>query len=212
MKNGKLKAETVVKGKDLKGDTFYKILPEDMAADGFQYRVGMNTCAGAGNGIFWQRLIFYPAQYIGYSLDEGTKLAVVSVPEDEDVYVGYRTYHTNRLVVEKILDSGRVLGSPEGWECLMLNGMDITEDYDHAVRWAAANGHLEAVKYLHQSGADIMAYDNYAVRHAAANGHLDAVKYLYENGADISAWNNYAIWAAKQNGFLKAAEYLKKNM
>jgi ankyrin repeat protein len=44
---------------------------------------------------------------------------------------------------------------------------------------AAANGHLECVKYLQENGCpwDLDIYTN-----TAAKGHLECVKYLLENG------------------------------
>lgn len=44
---------------------------------------------------------------------------------------------------------------------------------------AAANGHLEIIKYLHENryeGCTTAAIDN-----AASNNHLEVVKWLYEN-------------------------------
>lgn len=39
----------------------------------------------------------------------------------------------------------------------------------HALRWAAAIGHLDVVKYLVEGGADIHVYDDVALRWAAEN-------------------------------------------
>ena len=57
-----------------------------------------------------------------------------------------------------------------------------------AVKVAAQNGHLEAVKLLVQHSADVnlASEDGYtAIMNAAQYGHVDTVKFLVEVGADI---------------------------
>ena len=44
---------------------------------------------------------------------------------------------------------------------------------------AAANGHLECLKYLHENGCPWGTYTFYA---AVRNGNLECLKYLHENG------------------------------
>ena len=66
--------------------------------------------------------------------------------------------------------------------------MDPSANGNNAVRWAAANGHLDVVRYLCElpvdRGVDPSTDDNCAVRLAAANGHLDVVRYLCELPVD----------------------------
>ena len=91
---------------------------------------------------------------------------------------------------------------------LVSLGADITAQDNYSVRVASGNGHLETVKYLVSLGADITAQDNYSVRWASANGHLDVVKYLVSLGADITAQNNYSVRVASDNGHLNVVKYL----
>jgi ankyrin repeat protein len=55
---------------------------------------------------------------------------------------------------------------------------DIHVRGDLALRWAAENGHLEVVKYLHKNGGDIHANNDEAVRTATKNGHTEILEYL----------------------------------
>lgn len=209
MKNKKIKSGKVIKGKDLKGLPLCKILSEDMAMQDFQYRIGMNEDINplALRGSFGEGLSFSTAEHVCGYLNFGTKLAVVTVPDDEDVYVNGVDFRTHRLEVEEVLP----LSKKEAWEYLVSNGADIKKGNGRAVRWAAQNGYLEIVKYLHENGADITADNDYAVRAAAEEGHLEVVKYLHENGADIAAGNNLAVISAAGNGHLKVVRYLYEN-
>lgn len=182
------------------------MISDGMAMRGFQNRTGffLEDCCG-------ENLHFCPVRTVCRYLDAGTELALVTVPDDEKVYVKRERFRTHRLVIEKVFQLKEVLARPEEWECLILNGADITMDNNRAVRWAAKNGLLEAVKFLHGCGADITANNNDAVKHAAGNGHLEVVKYLHENGADITADDNYAVRTAAVRGHLETAKYLNEN-
>lgn len=209
--NGKFEEGTVVHGEDLKGYMLYKILPENMSTYEHQYRMGMNvytkhTMAGGRAG-----LRFCLAEDICRYLYDGDLLAIVSIPDCEDVYIGNGWLSAKRLDIKNVLRLDEVLGKVESWECLLLNGMDITGNSNYAVGWAARNGYLEVVQYLHRNGADITADGNYAVIWAAERGHLDVVRYLHENGADIMADDNYAIKMAQISGHSDVVEYLNRN-
>lgn len=130
MKIGKFREGTVIKGKDLKGYTLYKILSGDMEMCGIQYKLGLNEDTGL-HGIDWANgsgLSFCLARDICCFLPCGEILALVSIPEKEDVYV-------HRKVIEKTVWMDEILNSGEAWESLMLNGTDITADGNCAVRF-----------------------------------------------------------------------------
>ena len=91
---------------------------------------------------------------------------------------------------------------------LVEQGADIHTWNDEAFRGAAENGHLEVVKYLAEQGANIHTYDDCAFRWAAENGHLEVVKYLVEQGADIHTENDEALRFAAENGHLEVVKYL----
>ena len=87
MQNDKFIEGTVMKGKDLKGYTLCKILSEDMKLRGFQYKIGMNEYVKPNilGGDYREGFRFYLIEDICRYLSHGTKLAMVSVPDEEDV-------------------------------------------------------------------------------------------------------------------------------
>lgn len=81
---------------------------------------------------------------------------------------------------------------------------------------AAAEGHLEVVRWLLDHGAKINYVVSGQVRclpllRAAVNGHLDVVKLLIERGADIDAtWNGHsALTQARDYGHAGVVDYLR---
>ena len=209
MEGNRFKEGTIIKGKDMEGYTLCKILSENMNMRGFQYKTGMNEDINPleREGDCKAGLHFCLVHDICRYLDYGTKLAVVGIPDEEDVYVDLEKFRTHRLKIREIMP----LNKAAAWEYLVKNGAEITMDDDQAVKWAAMKGYLEIVKYLHKNGADITAVDNYAVVWAARNGHLEVVKYLHEKGADITAKNNYAVHWAEVNGYTGVMKYLRMN-
>lgn len=206
MEGNRFKEGTIIKGKDMEGYTLCKILSENMNMRGFQYKIGMNEDinplereGGCKAGLHFC-LVQDVCEYLGY----GTKLVLLSVPDDEEVYVDAGKFRTHRLEIEKVMSLNEV----PTWEYLVKNGAEITMDDDQTVKWAAMKGYLEIVKYLHKNGADITADNNFAVRMAARNGYLEIVKYLHKNGADITAVDNYAVVWAARNGHLEVVKYL----
>jgi ankyrin repeat protein len=89
-----------------------------------------------------------------------------------------------------------------------MRGVSILCRKNYPIRWAARNGHLEAVKFFKEKGAVISAQRNYAIRHAAWGGHVEVVKYLHQNNADITAVNNFAIKVAIEYKYLDIIKYL----
>ena len=104
-----------------------------------------------------------------------------------------------------------------------------------ACAWAALNGHLECLKYLHEEvGAP---WDHQTATHAALNGHLhileylverkydefvaptcffaagrgdlDCLKFLYETAK--APWNSYAVQQAYYNNHSECLQYLLDN-
>ncbi|AYV85411.1 MAG: putative ankyrin repeat protein [Satyrvirus sp.] len=91
---------------------------------------------------------------------------------------------------------------------LIENKNKIHTNNDFALRWAAANGHLETVMYLVEKGANIHACNDEAVQKAVEYGHLDIVKYLVEKRADFHARNERALGLAAKKGHLEIVKYL----
>lgn len=239
MKNAEFMEGTMIKGKELKEHILCKVLSENMVMQGFQYRMGMNEDIKplAMSGSCGAGLHFCLIKDICGYLYYGSRLALVGIPDGEDVYVDDGKFRTHRLEIKKLLPLDKLTA----WKYLYENGADITAHNNDAVMRAAENGHLEVVKYLHEHGADIMAGnnsalrgaarwghsevvkylhehgaeiiagDNDALRCAAEYGHLEVVKYLYEHGADLTARDNYAVRYAAKNGHLKVVKYLHKH-
>ena len=209
MNNGKFDVGTVIKGEDLKGEIFCKVLTENMDMRGFQYKIGINEDVKplATEGSCKAGLHFCLVKNICRYLCYGSKLALVSIPDDEDVYIDNNKFRTHRLEIKKIMH----LGDVATWMYLRENGADITAYGDYAVKWAAGSGYLEVVKYLHENGADITSGNNEAVRWAAKYGHLKVVMYLHTIGADITTLNNEAVICAASAGCLETVKYLHQN-
>jgi ankyrin repeat protein len=75
--------------------------------------------------------------------------------------------------------------------------IDPSAENNWAIRYAAAKGKLEVVKYLmslKDSRIDPAANNNYAIQYAAARGHLEVVKYLMsleDSRIDVEILRNY---------------------
>jgi len=106
---------------------------------------------------------------------------------------------------------------------------------DRACTRAAANGHIECLKYLHEeakapwasSTATLAAgnghlhileylverkydkYDVFACELAARNGHLDCLKYLHETAK--APWSSGAVRDAHENDHPECVQYLLDN-
>ena len=64
---------------------------------------------------------------------------------------------------------------------------EVTVSGNRSVQLAAANGHLDIVKWLvleSELAVDVTAKDNMAIRVAATNGHLDIIKWLVKDYGD----------------------------
>lgn len=71
--------------------------------------------------------------------------------------------------------------------------IDIHENLDWGLRYAAKYGNLETVIYLIENNCDIHIKNDYAFRKACENCKLDVIKYLYSKGANIHTRYDYAL-------------------
>ena len=93
---------------------------------------------------------------------------------------------------------------------LTKNGLHFTTD---AIDYAAENGHLEVVKWLHERASHAPreagrseGCTTSAMDLAAMNGHLQIVKWLHENRSE-GCTINAVDWAA-ENGHLEIVKFL----
>ena len=63
---------------------------------------------------------------------------------------------------------------------LSVSMMNITT---YACRWAAEYGHLDCLKYLHETAK--APWDSEAVRRAHKNNHLECLQYLLDNNCPL---------------------------
>jgi hypothetical protein len=77
--------------------------------------------------------------------------------------------------------------------------------WDDTCRYAALNGHLECLKYLHTNGCP---WNSNTCEAASFNGHLDCLIYAFENGCP---WNSTTCEAAAINGHLDCLKYAHEN-
>lgn len=75
------------------------------------------------------------------------------------------------------------------------------------MNYAAANGHLDIVKWLHENGTEGCTTD--AMNQAAANGHLEVVKWLHENRKE--GCTVVAMDYASANGHFEVVKWLFEN-
>ncbi len=73
--------------------------------------------------------------------------------------------------------------------------------------WAAEGGHLHILEYLVERKYD--KYDVYACEDAADRGHLDCLKYLHETAK--APWNEGAVEKAHENNHTECLQYLLDN-
>ena len=157
---------------------------------------------------------YFSAVDIAQEMESEIKLieALVAVKGETDIYFGdtsllmwaaiYGYVDTLRCLVEQgaVIDmyeedgDGRTLEELIKWETsravaryLKIHAQN-TDGYTE-LTLAAAEGHMEKVKYLVEQGTDIDAQDKYgktAMMYAARYGDIDIVMYLVEQGADIN--------------------------
>ncbi|MCB9991688.1 MAG: ankyrin repeat domain-containing protein [Rhodospirillales bacterium] len=97
-------------------------------------------------------------------------------------------------------------------------GADMRIWNSDAVREAAAQGHTEVVKFLHDRGADLNAESDRANKiyaedfspavGAAMGGHFETLKYIAENGGDVHVHDEQALQEVAARGYDDIVTYL----
>lgn len=78
-----------------------------------------------------------------------------------------------------------------------------------AMTWAATNGHLDVVIYLHEFGDYEFACNESAMDGAAKNGHLDVIIWLHNNRSE--GCTHWAMDGAAKRGHLDVIKWLDAN-
>ncbi|MDF2578102.1 MAG: Ankyrin repeat protein [Chlamydiales bacterium] len=91
--------------------------------------------------------------------------------------------------------------------------IDPTGDDNKAIRFAAANGHIEWVDtLLKDERVDPTAYNHFCINEASKHGRLENVKRLLQDSrVDPSANDNQAVKQALQNGHYQIAKLLMQD-
>jgi hypothetical protein len=98
-----------------------------------------------------------------------------------------------------------IIANKGGWTYYMKRSDKGFLSWDQlATSLAAAYGHLECLKFLHEQGCP---WDERTVLNATRNGHLECLKYLHEQGCPY--YGIIAGYVAK-NGHQECIEYLRK--
>ena len=93
-------------------------------------------------------------------------------------------------------------------DCLKYLHEDVKAPWDcETAYWAARNGHLHILEYLVEREYD--EFDEYACAYAAANGHLDCLKYLHEVAK--APWDEATVRSAHENNHPECLQYLLDN-
>ena len=99
------------------------------------------------------------------------------------------------------------LASNSGWLSLIKERYLFLSFTTYAMDYAAQNGHLEIVKWLHINGKERCTKN--AMDYTAQNGHLETVKWLHQNRKE--GCTTYAMDYAAQNGHLEMIKWLHQN-
>src|SRR6476661_2624364 len=119
--------------------------------------------------------------------------------------------------IDHIVDKKLYVESIHTWNWAAMNGHLNVIKWLHenkkegcttrAMDWAADHGHLEIVKWLHENRKE--GCTTGAMDRAATNSHLEVVKWLHENRKE--GCTTWAIDCAAVNGHLEIVKWLHEN-
>lgn len=94
-----------------------------------------------------------------------------------------------------------IIGASKGYlgvvkYAVSLEGADIHDNNNEALREAATEGNLETVKYLVSLGADVKAINGESLCNALENKHLGVAQYLIEQGGYVKRDDDKALQLA----------------
>jgi ankyrin repeat protein len=95
-----------------------------------------------------------------------------------------------KRALDNILNEACIIGNLRFVKYLISVGANAANSNNGPVRWAAANGHLDVVKYLMTiKNVDVTSMKNYAIRNAIENNSINVVKYIL-NEIDFKDYND----------------------
>lgn len=156
---------------------YYKITNEEEIHNRMHYKTGLNIDVLPFNpsGDYEKGGIYFSREDILASLNYGTWIRKVTLPEDAQIYENPGT--PKKWKADKVILGEREKINAKKIKQLIKEGADPKADDSGALLWAAKNGHTKIVKLLIPL-SDPKACDSYALRMAAKNGHTEIVKLL----------------------------------
>ncbi|ETK73610.1 hypothetical protein F441_19902 [Phytophthora nicotianae CJ01A1] len=116
-------------------------------------------------------------------------------------------FHTYGFMVEEAARHRRISILQFFHHNISSGDREFLPPFRHAIDVAATNGHLDTVKWLHETRSD--GCTSLAMNSAAGNGHLDVVKWLHANRTE--GCTTRAMDRAAGNGHLEMVEWLHRN-
>lgn len=105
-------------------------------------------------------------------------------------------------ILKHVYENSLILNS----ENIICTGTNIVQySHNNAVYYAAENGHLDIVKYLHEIGCP---WNNHTYYCAVTGGNLEIIKYLHENDCP---WSESTCSNAVYHGHMEILKYLHDN-
>lgn len=130
-------------------------------------------------------------------------------PDTFEVFCNYIGLLEAKSKAKSLLNYASLNGELKMVKYLVEQGVKFHEEIP--LRWSAAAGHHEVVKYLLDHGADIHIGDDFPLREASRRGSVETVKVLLEYGANIHALNDHALVSAAENNHLEVVKLLLEN-
>ena len=144
---------SIVKGKKFKNVPVFKIVPKDRKGsgvyddvpifEGFQYQLGLNVDTNVldtrcfnGTGLYFASIDDIEEYMYVY----GNTLAVLRIPEEEQVVVGYKKYRTHSVIVEDFMS----LEDEKTWQMLIDYGFRLRSNSTIILYYIIKN-HIECV-------------------------------------------------------------------
>jgi ankyrin repeat protein len=159
---------------------YFKIFNRNDNHNNFQFQNGLNIDSHDFNpnpnlecvpgGLYFSN----ENNILGF-INYGNFIREVELPADEKNIVHFKDKSRAKSL---FLHPKKDLRKLETWLWLKQKNVNLNADDDFALRYAAANGHLEVCQFLVKNGANVNEMEDQALRWAAEKGHFEVVEYL----------------------------------